>query len=243
MKLSVVIPAFEERRKIGGDIAAGWEFLRRNGIDGEIIIVDDGSRDGTAEAARQAGQEAEVGSSVRVISGGEHRGKGYAVRMGIQASRGEFVMFADSGCCVPYEDVLRGLKMVASGQCEIAHGSRKMNGTQIIRGQGFYRRMCSAAFHWVVVRIMGVPAELTDSQCGFKVYRGQAARHLYGECRTDGFMFDVEVILRALKEGYRIKEFPIEWSCDRDSRLSPARSALKVAAELWNIKRSLSAGG
>ncbi|MHC4623307.1 MAG: hypothetical protein ACYS4W_05325, partial [Planctomycetota bacterium] len=81
---------------------------------------------------------------------------------------------------------------------------------------------------------------ITDSQCGFKVYRGDVARKLYGECISDGFMFDVEIILRAQKEGYRIKEFPVEWVCDLDSRLSLTRAPWPVLSELITIKRRLS---
>ncbi len=149
-------------------------------------------------------------------------------------------MYADSGNCVPYEDVLRGLQLIKSGICHIAHGSRKMRGCHIEKAQSFYRRICSRMFHWFVIYIMGIPAKFTDTQCGFKIYRGDVARHLYGECITDGFTFDIEIIMRAQKEGYRIKEFPIDWTCDRDSRLSPTRSSWHVFRELITIKRTLS---
>ena len=86
---------------------------------------------------------------------------------------------------------------------------------------------------------MKIPPELTDTQCGFKIYKGDIARHLYSECITDGFMFDIEIIIRAQKEGYRIKEFPINWSCDRDSRLSPTRSWWRVLSELMTIKQTM----
>jgi hypothetical protein len=84
---------------------------------------------------------------------------------------------------------------------------------------------------------MKIPAEFTDTQCGFKIYKGDVGRHLYGECITDGFTFDIEIIMRAQKEGYIIKEFPIDWTCDRDSRLSPTRSSWSVLSELLTIRR------
>ena len=84
---------------------------------------------------------------------------------------------------------------------------------------------------------MKISSELSDTQCGFKIYRGDVARNLYGQCVTDGFMFDLEIIMRAEKQGYRIKEFPIDWTCDRDSRLSPAKSLWRVLRELITIKR------
>jgi hypothetical protein len=87
--------------------------------------------------------------------------------------------------------------------------------------------------------MLKLPPVFTDTQCGFKIYRGDIARRLYGECITDGFMFDVEVILRALRAGCRIKEFPIHWTCDRDSRLSPTRSISRIFRELSAIRRAV----
>jgi dolichyl-phosphate beta-glucosyltransferase len=145
-------------------------------------------------------------------------------------------MFADSGLCVPYEDTLRGLDLIKNGACDIAHGSRKMRECHIERDQSFYRHICSKMFHWFVINDMKIPAEFTDTQCGFKIYKGDVARHLYSECITDGFTFDIEIIMRAQKEGYKIKEFPIDWTCDRDSRLSPTRSSWNVLTELLRIR-------
>jgi dolichyl-phosphate beta-glucosyltransferase len=241
MKLSIVIPAFDESGKIGGDIESACQFLQTNGFEGKIIVVDDGSKDTTADEAGKAGRNCHGTIEVTVIRNTHHRGKGYAVRSGIKQTTGDYVMFADSGNCVPYENVLRGLKLLAAGQCDIAQGARKMAGANIIKDQGLYRRICSSIFHWFVTHIMKIPAELTDTQCGFKIYRGDVARRLYGECVTDGFMFDIEVILRALSQGYRIKEFPIDWSCDADSRLSPTRSLRRILVELIRIRAALKA--
>jgi len=237
MDLSIVIPALDESKKIGQDITEAAGFLESNHLTGEIIVVDDGSEDNTAEIA----QNVNIPSTIKpqVIRYEHHRGKGYAVRTGIKQTTGEYVMFADSGGCVPYEDVLHGLKLLKNGTCDIAHGSRKMRGCHIEKTQSLYRRICSKMFHWFVIHYMKVPAEYTDTQCGFKIYKGDVARHLYGECITDGFIFDIEIILRARKEGYRIQEFPIDWTCDRDSRLSPTRSSWRVLSELITIKRAL----
>ena len=238
MDLSVVIPAFEESKKIAGDIKAVAEFLKANRFEGEIIIVDDGSSDGTCEAAKNVEVPSDI--TLNVIRYEGHRGKGHAVRTGMKRACGEYVMFADSGGCVPYEDVLRGLELIKSGMCDIAHGSRKIQGCHIEKAQSLYRRVCSKLFRWFVVCYVKIPSELTDTQCGFKIYRGDVARHLYGECITDGFAFDIETIMRAQKEGYRIREFPVAWACDPDSRLSPSRSLWRVLSELITIKRALS---
>jgi hypothetical protein len=238
MDLSVVIPAFEESKKVARDVEAVAAFLKENHFDGEIIVVDDGSSDGTCEVAKNV--EVPSGVTLNVIRYEDHRGKGHAVRTGMKQTRGEYVMFADSGGCVPYEDVLGGLDLIKNGTCEIAHGSRKMQGCHIEKAQSLYRRICSRLFRWFVVCYMKIPTEFTDTQCGFKIYRGEVGRHLYGECIADGFAFDIEIIMRAQKEGYRIREFPVDWACDPDSRLSPSRSLWRVLSELKTIKRALS---
>jgi len=238
MDFSIVIPAYEERMKIARDVEAAAAFLKRNDFTGEVIVVDDGSRDDTAEVARNT--TVAPGVQVEVIRYEEHRGKGYAVRKGMEHSSGEYVMFADSGSCVPYDDSLQGLDLLKYGTCDIAHGSRKMMGCNIEKGQSLYRRICSKMFHWFIIYDMKIPAEFTDTQCGFKIYKGNVARELYGECITDGFTFDIEIIMRAQREGYRIKEFPIDWTCDRDSRLSPTRSSWSVLSELLAMRRVMS---
>jgi dolichyl-phosphate beta-glucosyltransferase len=237
MDLSIVIPAFEESKKIARDVAEAAGFLQAHDLTGQIIVVDDGSRDNTAGTAKNATLSDNI--KLDIIRYEKHRGKGYAVRTGIKQSSGDYVMFADSGSCVPYEDTLRGLELLRSDACDIAHGSRKMQGCRIEKTQSLYRRACSAIFHWFVIHDMKIPAEFTDTQCGFKMYKGDVARHLYGEAVTDGFTFDIEIIMRAQKEGYRIREFPIDWTCDRDSRLSPTRSSWQVLSELLRIRQML----
>jgi dolichyl-phosphate beta-glucosyltransferase len=237
MDLSIVIPAYEESRKIAGDIKAAADFLVPHNLSGEIIVVDDGSKDSTAKTAENV--RIPPGVKLEIIRYESHSGKGYAVRKGIEQTKGNYVMFADSGHCVPYDDTLRGLELLKTDTCDIAHGSRKIPGCRIEKSQSLYRRICSKIFHWFVIHDMKIPPELTDTQCGFKIYKGDVARHLYGQCVTDGFMFDIEIIMRARKEGYRIKEFPINWTCDRDSRLSPTRSLRCVLAELAAIKRTI----
>jgi len=235
--LSIIIPAFEESKKIARDIREATAFLKDNGIAGEIIVIDDGSQDGTATEAEKVPPT--VGIPCRVFRLPANRGKGFAVRMGMAQAIGDYVMFADSGCCVPYHNVLTGLEMLEEGICDIAHGSRKMKGCRIHRPQSGLRKLCSRAFRWFVNVWLKIPPHLTDTQCGFKIYRRDVARKLYGECVTDGFTFDVEIIMRAHRYGYRIKEFPVEWTCDCDSRITIRRTSWRVLLELINIRRTL----
>ena len=240
MDLSIIIPAYREAAKISHDVEAAGAFLVRAGLTGEIIVVDDGSTDGTCQAARNA--ETPPGVDQRVICLERQSGKGAAVRAGMTASRGEFAMFSDAGLCVPFEYTLKGLEMIRRGECDIAHGSRKLPDSVIVRPQGLYRRFCSRLFRFIVRLFMGIPHTFSDTQCGFKIYRGDVARRLYSECISTGFMFDVEILLRALRHGYKIREFPVEWRCDLDSRLHPARGAARTFSELSAIKKTLKQG-
>lgn len=237
MNLSIVIPVFEEQKKIKRDILAAAEFLTAHQLAGEIIVVDDGSRDATAAVAGSVATP--PGAQLKVIRYQQNKGKGFAVRTGIAASQSVYVMFADSGLCVPYQNASRGLNLLQNGVCEIAHASRKLRASTIVKPQSWPRRLSARWFLWLARHWMKIPPHLTDTQCGFKIYRGDVARELYAECRTDGFIFDLEIILRALLKGYRIREFPIEWTCDHDSRLSLTRSPARILTEMKTIKQVL----
>lgn len=239
MDISIVIPAFEEAQKVARDIKAAAQFLQDYKFAGEIIVVDDGSSDNTTNIARQGADQLPPNVTSYVLRSEKNCGKGNAVKRGINISTGDYVLFADCGCCVPYENVLDGLEMIKNNHCEIAHASRVHPKTKIKNPQTLYRRLCSAMFRFIVSRLMKVPQHLTDTQCGFKLYKGSVGRELYADCVADGFMFDIEIILRAKKLGYRIKEFPISWTCDRDTRLHPAKNIGPVLKELRKIKKSL----
>jgi dolichyl-phosphate beta-glucosyltransferase len=238
LDLSIVIPAYEEGGKIARDVEAAAAFLQANGLTGEIVVVDDGSSDDTAEAARSA--RIPPGVKLNVIRYEPHRGKGAAVRTGMMASTGQYAMFADCGLCVSYGNALLGLEMLKSGNCDIAHGSRRHFQSDILRDQPWRRRVLSRGFRRLIRLLVSLPPGLTDTQCGFKMYKGDIARELYGRCITDGFMFDIEIILRAVKRGYHIHEFPVEWRCDPDSRLSIVRIPWLLFSEIHKIKQALS---
>ena len=241
MDISIVIPAYNEGHKIAEDVVCAAEFLSLNNLTGEIIVVDDGSVDDTAAAAKGGLEKACDGANLKVICLDTNMGKGFAVKKGVLSSCGDYVAFVDCGCCVPYDYLLKGIKLISDDQCDIdiAHASRKLDKSTIHEHQNLFRRMCSRLFKWFLERVMGTCEEFTDTQCGFKVYRGEIARELFGECITNGFMFDVEMILRAQRKGYRISEFPIEWTCDSDSRLSPHKNSMQILRELITIKKAL----
>ena len=241
MDLSIVLPVLNEQEKISSDITSAVGFLIERGLSGEIIIVDDGSSDNTVKVAGKVRDELEGPVSIEIIENDKHYGKGHAVRQGILESKGDIVMFVDSGNCVPLSDADEPIKRIRDGHCEIAHGSRRLRNSHIVRKQSLYRRFTGAAFHFAVHLIFHFETPITDSQCGFKIYKGDVARELYSQSKIPGFMFDLEIILLAEQHNCRIEEFAIEWTCDRDSRLSPSRNCWRVLAELVSIKRMFSA--
>lgn len=235
MELSIIIPAYNEVRKIARDVEAAGAFLADNAIEGEIIVADDGSTDGTGDCALRA--PLQLGVAVTVVTLRPHAGKGAAVRAGVLRSEGNYVMFADAGLTVPYGNALHGLALLKSGRCQLAHGSRWLPESRIERPQDPWRQTLSRIVRWLLRRTLSVPRDLTDTQCGFKVYEGNAARELFARCTTQHFLFDVEVLVMALKKGYRVMEFPVSWSCDRDSRLKARTHAVQVIRDLLAIRR------
>ncbi len=235
IELSIIIPALNEAAKIRNDIETAAFFLDGSVKKGEIIIVDDGSTDDTADTARQMIIPGSV--DLIVIKQDKNYGKGQAVKTGMLRSHGEVVMFADSGTCVPYSDALPIIDKIRKGEVDVALGSRRQKASVIQRDQPFFRRILSRLFHVAAVLIAGLPRKIKDSQCGFKIFDGEKARLLFSECRIKGFLFDVEILIRAHKKGYRIQEFPIHWTCDLDSRLRPGSDAMGVFRELVSLRK------
>ena len=235
MDLSIVLPALNEAGKIRDDVKAAADFLHRSDFSGEVIVVDDGSSDATAREARETDIPASV--KLHVIRYAVNRGKGYAVQAGVNHSTGEYVMFADAGLCVPFDNALRGINLIRSGQCDIAHGSRVRRYGQFGQPKPLTRLVLSAALRLGLVLFMGLRDGITDTQCGFKIYRGNVARSLYAELFTEGFGFDVEILLRALKRGYTVKEFPVDWVTDLDTRIRVGKHAFSILGDLFKMRR------
>lgn len=237
MQLTVVIPVLNEEKKILPDIDAAISFFGENGIAGEVIVVDDGSSDRTAEVVNRRALRGT--GDVRLISYSPNRGKGFAVKEGVLNARGEIIMFIDSGNCIPYEDILPAIRMVAENSADISKASRFLKESSIMGPRPASRRFLSWMFRRFVRLYAGLPGYITDSQCGLSIYRSEVAGALYGELVSEGFMFDVEIIVRALSNGYRIVEFPVRWTPDPDSRLRPLAVFGNICRDLSRIRRMM----
>jgi dolichyl-phosphate beta-glucosyltransferase len=234
--ISIVIPVWNEADKIAADIATAVQFFESAKLNGELIISDDGSRDHTYEVVVSVAEGKKY--PVRIVRN-SHLGKGNAVREGIMAAGGNIILFIDSGNCISYKDVGKGVELLNRDVCDIAHASRFLPGSSIVVPKGRIRRMVSWSFRKLIHFYMNIPSHLTDTQCGLKIYLGEVAHLLYGKSFTKGFMFDIEIILRAKRENLRIREFPVTWRSDPDSRLSLVRSLPHIIRDLIRLKRRM----
>ena len=233
--LSIIIPCFNESKKVIHDIDAVLDFFRTYSINGEVIIVDDGSSDNTFNIAKEYSQKY---SNVLVLGYEKNRGKGFALKTGFLAANGEYALFADSGLCVPFDNVFKGIELIKNG-ADIAIGSRRAVGAQILEYQPRYRIIGSKIFYFVVRTIIGVPRHIHDSQCGFKLFHRRIYKELFSQCCVERGMIDVEMILRAKKKRLKMVEFPVAWKNDPDSRYKLYLDPIRDIIQLIRIKYRL----
>jgi dolichyl-phosphate beta-glucosyltransferase len=226
-ELSVVIPAFNEERRLPDTLARLVDFLERWPESHEILLVDDGSTDRTVERAQ------EVCPSILVTRNPHNRGKGHAVRQGMLRASGRRRLMTDADLSTPIEELERLFLQMEQG-CDVVIGSRALPGARIQVHQPHYRETLGRLFN-LLVRLLVVPG-LYDTQCGFKLFSEEAAG-IFEVTRLDGFCFDVEALFVARKRGLRIAELPVTWRNDTATRVTTLRGALAFADLLrirWN---------
>jgi len=167
----------------------------------------------------------------------KNAGKGAALKAGVRETTGDVVLTVDSGTCIPYADALPSLGRIRAGEIDIALASRVHPDSVLCLNRPFSRRLVSRFFRRAARLVAKLPRDIGDSQCGFKLYRGSAARELFAGLETRGFVFEVELLLKARTRGLRIEEFPIHWTCDLDTRLHPRRQAWTVLRELRSVRK------
>jgi dolichyl-phosphate beta-glucosyltransferase len=231
-ELSVVVPAYNEARRIGRTLPHLAAYVTARCAGAEVIVVDDGSADGTAAVVEDVVAALPVPGLVRLVRLRVNRGKGYAVRRGVLVSRGELVLTTDADLATPIEDLDRLQAAIAAG-ADVAVGSRAVARARILVHQPRYREWMGRAFN-VLVRAAILPG-IYDTQCGFKLFRGFLARSLFAAARVDGFAYDVEVLGLARAAGLVVVEVPVRWSHVEDSRVRPGRDALVMLRDLLAI--------
>lgn len=235
-RLSVVIPCYNEARRLGSTLAAVRAYLLRTEEDAEVLVVDDGSTDATVEVAEQF---VRADFRLRVVRMVKNQGKGAAVRHGMLAAKGEYVLFTDADNSTPIEELEQLLPFADAYPVVI--GSRHIRGSTIVIKQPWYRVAMSRVGNALIQ--MMIVWGIRDTQCGFKLFTREACRQIFSRSRITGWGFDMEILAIAQKIlGYRIKEVPVSWYDSPQSRLRPIRDAWRTLKELVRIKYSLVVG-
>lgn len=230
MKLSIVVPAYNETQRIVPTLESIFAWARAQPWDFEVVVVDDGSSDGTAElvATRFTAEP-----HLRVLAYTPNRGKGHAVRHGLRHAHGEWVLFSDADLSTPIEQLE---PMLAAGErgADVVIASRAVGGAEIRERQPFYREAGGKLFNRLV-RLLVLP-DLHDTQCGFKLFRRSAIAPVLDDLVIDGFAFDVEILALARAAGARIVEIATVWTNSPSSRVRMG-AALRAYTDLLGIRR------
>lgn len=228
--LSIVIPAFNEERRLEQTLLRLQAYCELQAYSSEIIVVDDGSADGTADLVMRI---AAKGRGIRLLKNAQNSGKGYSVRRGMLEAQGEYRLFSDADLSAPIEEVEKLLPLFDSGY-DIVIGSRSVAGANVIAHQPVFRELMGRVFNRLVRGLL-LPG-IIDTQCGFKCFRASAAEAVFQRQTLTGFSFDVEVLYIGSRLGHRIKEVPITWSHCADTKVNLIADPLKMFQDLLRIR-------
>ncbi len=236
--LSVIIPAYNEARRILPYLAEVTAYLKTRGEPSEILVVDDGSQDGTVPLVETFKAEEPM---VRLIRLTGNKGKGCAVRTGMKEARGALRLFADADGAAPIGELERLEAGIAQG-ADIAIGSRFLasrDSRYRVKAR-WHRSVSGNLFNWFVQRL-GVRG-ITDTQCGFKLFKGTVADDLFSAACINGYGFDLELLYIAQRRGYRIAEVPINWSDQPGSKVWVLKDGLCMLGEMLAVRRNAAKG-
>ena len=228
-EISIVIPAFNEERRLPPTFAKLAAWIRAKKIDAEIVVVDDGSADDTARVTQEF---AAAFPGVRLLSNRINKGKGYSVRHGMLESRGRVGLFTDADLSAPIEEADKLLAALESA--DVAFGSRAVDRSLIATHQSRFREVAGIIFNKFVQVVLRIP--FVDTQCGFKAFRMQRARILFEQQRIERFGFDPELLYLARHHGLRAVEIPVRWAHDPHTKVNMLRDSVLMFVDLFVIR-------
>lgn len=224
--LSVIIPAHNEESRLPDTLEQVFHFLGGQSFESEVIVVENGSTDRTFDVARQF---AERHANCRILQ--SEKGKGAAVRCGMLAARGEYRFMCDADLSMPVEEIAKFIPPRLE-DVDIAIASREAKGA-VRYNEPSYRHLGGRGINYIIQMLI-LPG-LNDTQCGFKCLRAQAAEELFQRQTLDGWSFDIELLYLARRRRYRLREIPIDWYYDPDTKVSAVRDALRMIADIFRI--------
>ena len=226
---SLVIPAYNEAHRIGQTLSQVLEYLQRTSETSEVIVVDDGSNDGTSDLVREAFSHAGK-VETRLIQRAPNHGKGAAVRAGLRAARRPIALFSDADLSTPIEEAPKLLEPIVAGEVDVTFGSRALDRKLIGTRQSWKREHAGRLFNLIVRTATGLP--FWDTQCGFKAFRLDVFRPILQQAQSDGFSFDVELLYLAHKANLRMREIPVRWNHHDGSKVHFVHDSLHMLQEV-----------
>jgi dolichyl-phosphate beta-glucosyltransferase len=237
--VSIVIPAYDEADRIGEPLTTIFDHLRRENVGAEVIVVDDGSADKTAEVSRQVFAD-NKDIRARVVRYEQNRGKGFAVRTGLEAAEADIALFSDADLSTPIEEMPKLVEPIRQGDFDVTFGSRALDRSLIGTHQPWRREQGGKVMNLIIRLMSGL--DFCDTQCGFKAFNMAKFRPLLPLMTVDRFGFDVEFLYVAQYHHLRLKEIPVRWSNVEGSKVSVFRDTRRMIGELIEIRRNARAG-
>lgn len=228
-KFSIVIPAYNEHRRISQTLRRVLDYLHEEKWDAEIVVVDDGSRDDTAQIVRNF---ASTNSEIRLVSNPGNQGKGYSVRNGMLNARGQFLLFTDADLSSPISEAPKLFAALEAG-ADVAIGSRWLDPSLQFQRQPLKRRIYSRAFNLYLRVLLGLP--FRDTQCGFKAFTRRAAEIIFPKQQITRWGFDPEILYIARKMKLKTVEVPVIWGHDERSTIHPLKDGLRMGTEALRV--------
>jgi dolichyl-phosphate beta-glucosyltransferase len=232
---SIVIPCFNEEARISETLRVTLDYLTANAPESELIVVNDGSTDGTGAIARKILSETKV--ATHLLENFPNRGKGAAVRAGLLAAREPIGLFSDADLSTPIDEAPKLIEPIANGELDIAFGSRALDRSLIGVHQPWRREQAGRVFNLLVRVATSLP--FWDTQCGFKAFRLGVCWPMLERARINGFAFDVELLFLAQRAGLRIREIPVRWNHAEGSKVSFFKDSLRMLREVITLRTHL----
>jgi len=234
-QISIIVPSFNEEARLPASLELIAAYVSSRNRSTEVLVVDDGSNDRTAEVAASFADRI---PNLRVLRNGENRGKGYSVRHGMQEARGEYVLFTDADLSAPIEEADKLLS--ALRQYDIAIGSRALNRGLIDVHESLFREFAGIIFNRIVRIVLWLP--FVDTQCGFKAFRRERCRIIFEQQRIERFGFDPELLFLARRHGLKATEIPVRWSHSPATKINMMRDSIQMFVDVFTIRSNFLLG-